>query len=121
MSSSITHTQTRSLQAGSIYRVVDSISASTTIDPSLFVFSTDSQKYNRVATVLDLAVLLDTYAAAVTAGAAYYRLAEVTYDTAVLEDAVEFAVEIKGLLAALLHDYDLATTSFVGAETETIP
>ena len=53
----ITHTQVRSVQAGPVYRVQDTVTASVGIQQQVFVFRTADVSFNRIATVDDMLTL----------------------------------------------------------------
>lgn len=120
MAASLSHSQTRSVTAENLYRVVDTVTASTGMPPEVFVFRTEDAVYNRIASVGDLQTLLTSQAAAQTAGHPYYRLAAVTMDWALLSQAKDFATTVNARLRDLVKAYDLAVTGFVGSTTETL-
>lgn len=120
MASTLTHTQTRSVQAGPLYRVQDQVTASETIDDAVFVFRTDTQEFDHVATVDDMSAYPDTLAEAQADELEFYRLTSVTKDWEALEDAEEFGAMLIERMKALCVDYDAAVTSFVGTTTATI-
>lgn len=65
---------------GPIYRVKNQITSATNASPSVFVFKTATQTFSHYASVADMDTYPDSYAAAVAAVAAFYRLTEVTRD-----------------------------------------
>lgn len=120
MATSVTHTQTRSVVAGPLYRVVDTATASVDIEHEVFVFVTDTQAFSRVATVDDMLTLPDTQAEALSAELGYYRLATVTRDFEALTDAKEFAASVNSRLKSLCVDYAAAVAAFIGSESTTV-
>ena len=119
MASTITHTQTRSLETGG-YQVVDTVTASTNIPLEPFVFTVSTELFNRVATVYDMDTYPNTRAAAVTAGLDYYRLAEVTALWPDLDEAREFADGLAERLKSLVVEYAAAIVLFEGTTTTTV-
>lgn len=117
---SITHTQVRSVQAGPLYRVADTVTASVDIQPQVFVFQTSDNAFNRIATVDDMMTLPTSQAQAVIDGADYYRLNAVTKDYESLKTADDAATAIVDRIKRLLVEYDAAVTEFVGTTTETL-
>ena len=121
MTVSVTLVETRSVETGPLYRVKHAVSAAVHISSSVFVFSTDTETFSHVATVYDIEKVTNTtLAAAQTAGAEYYRLAEVTKDWESLDTASEFAVYNKQRLQFLVTEYESYTTSFAGITTTVI-
>lgn len=116
----VTHTQVRSVQAGPLYRVDDEVTASSGIDPEVFVFRTSDEAFNRIATVDDMMLLPNTRAQALIDGDDYYRLAQVVKDYESLKTADDAATTIVGRIKQLLVDYDAAVNEFVGTTTETL-
>lgn len=117
---SITHTQIRSVQAGPLYRVQDTVTASVGIQQQVFVFETSDQSFNRIATVDDMLSLPTSQAQAVIDGKDYYRLNTVTKDYESLKTAEDAATTIVNRIKLLLVEYDAAVNAFVGTTTETL-
>lgn len=117
---SVTHTQTRSVEEGPAYVVYDVVDASDGIAPEVFVFRTDDDAFNRIATIGDMTTLPAGKAAAVAAGADYYRLPDVTRSFASLSAADNAATGISQRIQLLVVEYDAAVTSFIGTTTETL-
>jgi hypothetical protein len=120
MAVTITHTQTRSVEAGPTYVVHDVVTDTAGIDPEVFVFVTDDDSFNRIATVDDMLTLPATSEEAIASGADYYRLAEVTRSFASLSSADNAAIAISDRLKLLVVDFDAATNAFIGTTTETL-
>ena len=119
MTVSITHTQTRSVD-GISYVVNDVVTASEGIAPEVFVFATEDDSFNRIATVDDMLTLPATPEEAIATGADYYRAAEVMRTFASLYKADQAAIAISERLKLLTVEYDGAVNAFVGTTTETI-
>lgn len=120
MSVTITHTQTRTVEEGPVYVVEDVVTATTGIDPEVFVFATDDDRFNRIATVDDMFRLPADASQALTAGVDYYRAAEVRREFTSLRDADNAAITIGERLQLLAVEYDAAVNAFVGTTTETL-
>ena len=120
MAVTITHTQTRSVQAGPAYRVHDQATAAVGMQTQVFVFLVNDDSFNRVATVADMQLLANNKPAAVLAGQDAYRLAVVQKDYGTLKTAQDAAATITARLKQLVIDYDAATTAFVGITTATL-
>ena len=117
---SVTHTQTRSVVAGPLYRVREQITASVTIDDKIFLFQVADSTYDHVCTVADMAAYPDTRAQAVTDGLGYYRHNDATVDSTDVAVAEEVAAEFIVKIRQLMLDYDAAIVSFAGSTTATI-
>lgn len=117
----ITHTQTRSVGPGPVYVVNDVVTATVGIAPEVFVFTTDDDSFNRIATVDDMLDLPATKASAVAEGADYYRLPAVTRQFTSVSVADSVALAISDRLTLLAVEYDAAVNDFVGTTTETLP
>lgn len=117
---SITMRQTQSLQPGNLFRVLDEITASTDISSSVFVFTTETQAFSRVATVYDVENLLYTsYAEAFAHAAEYYRLTSVQMDFEEQTKAEAFAAYTQARVRTLANDYTEYTSGFAGVTTYT--
>jgi hypothetical protein len=121
MTVSVTLVETRTVETGPLYRVKHDITASVHISPYVFVFTTETEAFSRVATVYDIEkVTHTTLAAAQTAGAEFYRLDEVTKNWESLDLAAEFAAYNKQRLQFLVSEYETYTSSFAGTTTTTL-
>lgn len=121
MAVSLRLVQVRSVVSGSTpYRVANTVDQNVNIPAQVFVFATETGLYDRVASVSDLETLpYTTQADALANGAAYYRMAAVTKDWAILNTAEEFATMVRGRLKALVVEYNAAQAAFIGTTTET--
>ena len=121
MTVSVTLVETRTIEAGNLYRVKHAISASVHISDHVFVFNTADESFSHVATVYDIEKIASmTKAAAETADDEYYRLDTVTRDWDSLDMASEYAVYNKQRLQSLVSDYEVYSTTFAGATTSVI-
>lgn len=120
MTATITHTQVRSL-VGNSYQVQDTVTASTTIDDAVFVFTTSGGLFDHVATVLDMLTYPDTQSAAALASLAFYRQTTVTKTFTAVNTAQDFATTLISRMKTLAAEYDVVTTAFVGTTSGTLP
>lgn len=132
MATSITHTQTRTDSvppspnvypaitntAAAPYRVVDVVTASVDIDPEVFVYRYSDEKFDHVATVLDMETIPSTTP---TPGLIYYRLNYVVQDFSSVSVADNFARMLIARMEKLALEYKLLSTTFVGVTTDTLP
>lgn len=117
---SITHTQTRTIISGPMFRVSDVITAATDIPMAVFVFKVTDDTFSHVATVYDLSTYPDTREQAVEAEQDFYRQTAVTKDWESLGTAIDFAESIKPRLKLLVKDFEKASDLFVGVTVETV-
>ena len=121
MTVSITLLETRSVEAGVLYRVKQEITASVDISASVFVFRTDTRLFSHVATVYDMEKLESTsIEEAEEAGDEFYRLDEVTKDWESLDTSLEFSSYNKLRLNSLVDEYEVYTNTFAGTTTTVI-
>ncbi len=120
MTVTFTHTQVRSVVAGPLYRVVDTVTAASGIQTQVFVYLVEGDVFSRVASVDDMLTLENTRDAAVLAEDDEYRLATYQQDFNSLATAGDAASTITARLTTLLVDYEAATVDFVGTTTETL-
>lgn len=116
----ITHTQTRTVEAGPLYRVLSVVTDPVGIQPETFVFRVSDDRFEYVATVADMLNVLNTKAAAVAAGDDLYRLSSVQRDHASLRDAQDFGTTLTQRLQALVRQYDVAVNDFTGVTVEAL-
>ncbi len=109
--------QTRSVEEGPLYRVVTSVVYNTGIARSIFVFNTETEVFEHVATPWDIENTPDNRAAALLGPIDYYRLTAVTRDFSTVEEAEEYAVYTLGRVALLAREYGLVASSFEGSGT----
>jgi hypothetical protein len=117
---SITHTQTRSVEAGPLYRVLSAVTDPVGIQPETFVFRVSDDEFQYVATVPDMLNVLNTKAAAVAAGDDLYRLSSVQRDHVSLLEAQDFGTTLSQRLQALVRQYDVAVNDFTGVTVEAL-
>jgi hypothetical protein len=112
--------QTRTIEEGPIYKVKTEVTEHTDIEAEIFVFSTETQNFEHVATVWDMEHYPKTREEALEAHQNYYRLDEATvgYETQVT--ALEFAEYTVERVQFLVTDYSKAITDFEGEFTYTL-
>lgn len=120
MSVSISHEQSRTVQPGPAYQVTDTVTATVSINPAVFVLSTLDDSFLNVAAVDEMLRLPVNKADAVAAGLTAYRVAAVTVIYPTLKAATDFAATVTQRLQQLANDYNVAVTSFVGTIDETL-
>lgn len=109
----ITLQETLSLEAGNLFRVLEEITVAAGISDSVFVFTTGTQEFSRVATVYDLESLLDTsYEDAVAHASEYYRLTTVQKDFITQAKAQAFSAYTRARIRTLVDDYTEYTDGF---------
>jgi dTDP-4-dehydrorhamnose reductase len=118
MAVTITVKQTQSIEEGNLFRVLDEVTSSTDIAAEVFVFTTETQAFSRVATVYDIEHILDTtYEDAVTNAAEYYRLDTVQKDYTTQAKAETFAAYTLARIRTLVGDYIEYSEGFEGVTT----
>lgn len=120
MPTTLTHTQDRTVEAGPLYRVLDTVTASSGIQPEVFVFLVVDDSFEHVATVDNMVNLENTKGAAITAGDDAYRGNVVQRDHESLQDAEEFGITLTERMQALVREYDAAITVFVGSDVAVV-
>ena len=108
--------QTRTNEAGGIFRTVNLITDSTDIPKELFVYRQFDDVFSHVAGLVDF-----YYPNVNTPGFEFYRQDNATKDYDNVENALEFANSVKSRLAIVLAAYTDNFVDFPGSETTTIP
>ena len=116
----ISSTQVRSVDSNAWFQVSDTVTAATNIGAAVFVYRVDTSAFDHVATAGDMQAHPDTRAAAVTAGDAYYRQANVTTSFQALADAVSFAAILNLRLKQLCTEQNLFLNGFLGTTSATV-
>ncbi len=111
--------QARSVEEDDIYRVVTLVEYNQGISRNIFVYNTETEEFQHVATPWDIENLPNNRADALAEGDSYYRLTAVTRDFSTVELAQEFAAYTLGRISTLAREYNLAVTSFEGSGTYT--
>ena len=119
MATTVTHTQVRTIEAGPVFRTVDTVTAATNIDKEVFLFLTDDESFQNVCDVADMSYPASLLAAQ-QAGATNYRLATVTKDYDDLDVAIDFSESLTSRLQSLVVAYQAATATFVGTDTDEV-
>lgn len=122
MAVSITLKQTQSIQPDNLFRVIEEVTTSTDISQYIFVFTAETQAFSHVATVYDIEHIVDTtYAAVLSSGAEYYRLAVVQKDYETQSQAEAFAAYTRVRTETLVGDYESFLDGFEGITTYVYP
>lgn len=117
MSVRIEVSQDRTLEEGPLYRVSTSVVHVTDIDRNVFVFNTDTQVFEHVATTWDMENLPVGRDAAINADVNYYRGDEAIVDYASETLGTTAASYTLGRLQSLAIAYQIMRESFVGSES----
>lgn len=116
MAVSLTHTQVRSITAGGLYKIVDTVSAAVGIAKEVFVLNADDATFDHVATVADMFNLPTV----ITPSIGYYRVSAVTKEYEDVTTAIQLSNVLRSNMQLLVNDYLEAVTVFVGTTTETL-
>lgn len=126
MTVSLNTTQTRTdddltapASASAPYKVTFTVNSAVGISTSVLVFAVVSDSFDHVAQPLELSIYPDTRAAAVSAGASYYRSSSVTQAFADVNVANDFADMLYTRCNTLVKAYDVATSDFTVGSPET--
>ena len=114
MAVTVTRTQTRSIDPGPLYKVIDTCTAALGFDTSIFVYRTAEETFSHVATTRDILSYPATKAAAVTAKSDYYRLPAVTFTSPSLRNAVVFAHDVTVRVQTLCNEFFSSQEAFLG-------
>ena len=111
--------QVRTLEEGPLYRVFTSVSHTVGIDRNIFVFSTETQTFEHVATTWDMENLPVGREAALGVNTDYYResSAQVDYESETTGTAA--ASYTLGRVQSLAIAYETMAESFVGSDSHT--
>ncbi len=109
--------QQRTVEEGPLYRVVTSVFFTTGIDRNIFVFNTETDAYEHVASPWDMENLPTSKAQAITDDVTYYRLAAVTKDWEDVGEATEFAAYTLSRISSLAQQFGLVESAFEGSGT----
>jgi hypothetical protein len=119
MSVQIEIQQDRTVEEGPLYRVATSVVYNSGIGRNIFVFNTETQVFEHVATPWDMENVPNSRDEALTDASAFYRLPEVTRDFDVVATAIEYALYTRSRVEQLARDYGLTDDLFVGSGTHT--
>jgi len=109
--------QVRSVLEGPAYRVYTSVIYNTGIDRNIFVFNTETEAFEHVATPWDLENCPADRQTALNEGIDYYRLDNVTRDGDEVEEATSYATYTLARISALAQAYQLVANQFEGSNT----
>ena len=119
MSVELQVTQVRTVEAGPLYRVNTSVVYNNGIDRSIFVFNTETEVFEHVATPYGIENYPDSRAESVVGTINYYRQANVVRDFSTAEEAAAFATYTLGRIQLLAREYDIVDSVFEGSSTVT--
>lgn len=97
-------TNATAVNGGATYEVKNEVTASVGISPAVFVYKTATQAFSHYATPADMDGLLDTYEAALAAGAQFYRQTSVTRTWTTISAMNEDLAVTRARLRALLRE-----------------
>ena len=119
MSVTIQVQQVRTVEEGPLYRVDTSVVYNKGIDRNVFVFNTETEEFEHVATPWDMENTPGTRQEAILGDINYYRLSAVVKDFELVTVASEFAAYTLGRLSALAREYEIVGETFEGSGTYT--
>ena len=119
MSVTIEVSQERTVEEGPLYRVDTVVDYASGIDRNIFVFNTESQAFEHVATTWDMENLPIGRTEALRVDANYYRLSQATVDYESETTGTEAASYTLGRIQSLAIAYETMAESFVGSDSHT--
>ena len=111
--------QERSVVEGPVYRVLTRTFYVEGIAAEIFVFSTETDEFQHVATAFDMSEYPVGKNQAQADGKAFYRAIEAQVDYAVVETATQAAVYTKLRVRQLAEEYAAVNSTFAGSDTTT--
>jgi len=112
--------QTKTIEPGPVYRVTNLVTYAQDIPSKIFVFNTDTQLFEHVATLWDLQNYPLTQTEAINNAIAYYLASECYGDYTNIQSALNFTASIFSRVEGLVRDYAEANGVFEGVTTHTI-
>ncbi len=112
--------QTSVVSGGASYVVTNVVESSTGIDPSVFVFKTDTQAFDHYATAPEMDSLPNSWEAAAAAGLGFYRLSSVTRTWTTISAMNEDLSLTKARLGALARETSQIQGAIVTDQTTVI-
>lgn len=109
--------QNRTVEEGPLYRVETLVTYNTGIDRNIFVFNTETEVFEHVATPWDIDNRPISRDQAILDDSNYYRLAAATKDHSTVDEATEFAAYTLSRISSLAQDYELTSSTFEGSAT----
>lgn len=108
--------QERSVIEGPLYRVLNTVTYSTGITSSIFVFDTETALFSHVATPWDIEQYPATRVEAQENLVDYYRQASATLDCDTVSAASEAATYVLSRVESLVNLYDESQVEFEGVD-----
>jgi len=106
--------QTRTVQAGPLYRTYTKVIHTVGIDQNIFVFNTETQEFSHVATTWDMENFPTSHTEAEALPTDYYRQSECTKDYTEESVASAFATYTRGRIEFLARQYAGMQEDFIG-------
>ena len=116
MAASVTLDQTRTVEAGNIYRVVTTTTAAVEMEKEVFVFAQSTDKFVNVASVFDLV----NFPIGNNPSFTFYRAASVIQDLLSPVEGQIVADTHKEEINNLIDDVNAGALTFVGSEVGTV-
>ena len=114
MTVTLEYVQTKAIEEGPLYKVTTLVEYVHGIQETIFVYRTETQEFEYVATVWDMDNLPNTYEEALAEGVNFYRANTATKSYASIETADEFALYTRGRIDNLITDYSAARGEYPG-------
>lgn len=111
--------QARTVEAGPEFRVATSVTYASGINRNIFVFNTETEDFEHVATVYDMERWLTDRDAAIEATDNYYRKDEAIVGYDAQDTAIEAAAYTLERIEYLANQYNLMRTEFEGTDDYT--
>jgi hypothetical protein len=112
--------QTKTIEEGPVYRVLNQVTYAQNIPPQIFVINMETDVFEHVATVWDLQNYPFTRQEAIDNLIPYYLASECVKDYTDIQTALEFTAHVYARVEWLLRDYEEANDVFEGVLTHTL-
>jgi len=112
--------QTKTVEAGPVYRVLNQVTYAENIPSQIFVHDTETEEFVHVATVWDLQTYPFTRDEAISGLIPYYLAAQCTKDYSDIQSALDFTAHVYSRVEWLVRDYETANDVFEGVLTHSI-
>lgn len=114
MSVRIEFTQTKTIEAGPLYKVNNVVNVAQSIPPEIFVHNTTTQAFEHVATLWDMNNIPGSLQGAIDNDMDYYRLSTGYKEYESLTTASNFEAYVYSRVVSLVQDYAAAIGDFPG-------
>lgn len=112
--------QTKTIEVGPVYRVLNQVTYAHEIPNTIFVFNTETQLFEHVATLWDLQNYPFTRTEAVNNSIEYYLASECARGYEDIQAALDFTASVFSRVEWLVRDYAEANGIFEGVVAHTI-